>query len=223
MKKSKMDRCILSVAAIVLVSVGETYSETRTIRVIDDASDPVLSEISKIGTDGHKSRLGKTDVNGVLQTEIICSQGERVLVKPSDVNYYIDDQTECPIKDDVTIKVTRKNILMNLRSAASKAEREGDHGKASLLYQEIAARARGFDKDLALNAEKKVYETLGKELRVASPVVSVSGGADVVMSSDLRFAVKQFQKHNGIKPTGELNYTTLEKVSGKQIGVYLKK
>ncbi len=197
-----------------------------SLTVSDDQKKGVKSEIFLLMGDGTDNRLGQTGEDGVFTFPGDCNPGERIEGRPISELYY-PSRTECPVQGAVLL-VTRKAYLRNLLENAERLANSGEHGKASLVYNEIAARAKGFDPELADRSAMKAYENFASELTSKHGAQGIDDAVmfDVeqnryVISSELMAAITAFQARADLAPTGVLDYGTLSAAAETPINPYI--
>lgn len=185
---------------------AETVSE---IRVVDDNSRGIKSEIITVDPDNKESFMQETDANGVVRLNYECKQSQRLKAKPMDQSYYPSRPKPCD-SSVLTLPVSKRAVVMILKTHAESAVKREDYGIAALLYTEIAARVGSSDTKLAVQAEKNTYLFAGKKLGVVDPIIFDQPQNKFVMSPNFLAALVKFQKDNGILAKGQLNFMTLK-------------
>jgi hypothetical protein len=146
--------------------------------------------------------------------------------RPRSPDYYLV-RKECPFSE-ARIVATSKALVAGLWTKANALERQGDPGKAALLYNDLMARADGVDPHVKAVAEEKVYQLFTTAL-AGSP----KGGAALltvdpdqgkaVLNAKGKAKVSEFQEAKGLKRNGKIDYPTLAVAAGADIGGYLAK
>jgi len=212
---------MLFVVAPLFFVASPLHAQPTNIRVIDDQGKGVKCELYRIDQARKEFRLGATDEQGQKTLEEKCVSGENLLVKPKNPRYYVNRNTECPLKDSCIIRVTRKDIMGNLQANAAYLEATGEHAKAALVYNEISARSSSFDEKLAQSSIQKVYELAGRLFGIDKPTVYDPRQKKTVISPALGTSIKEFQKANELNETGRIDYLTLRMSAQDNIGTYL--
>lgn len=208
---------LLTAVNLAYVSFAAAGAATIKIRVIDhDSGRGVKSDVFLKKPDGREEHLVDTGDDGVKQTAYSCHSGEQILARPLDVSYYQSDLSDCATL--VILKVIWKPSLGKLQKAAQQAEEAKDYAGAALFYNELEARVRPVDSEKARSYEQRVYENLGKALNAENSVVHDSSQGRDVMSPSLRQQVYAFQKKSQLPESGQIDYATLSKLSGENVG-----
>lgn len=119
------------------------------------------------------------------------------------------------------VEETRK-IVENLVVNAEVAVKKQDYGLAALLYTETAQRFTDIDEiGAARNAEKESYSLVGRALGVKPATTYDPVQGKWVMSKELRRALKEYQAIQNLPVSGQLDYRTLRRLAGGNVGQYL--
>jgi hypothetical protein len=151
-----------------------------------------------------------------------CQQGQAVVAEPDNKAYYFNSKNfDCtfPLK----IPVLPRYDFAYIVTKAEGFYDAGDYAKSALLYSEAAGQASAIGKgesysDLA----KKTYVSVGKVLGVDNAISTLPGEATKFwMSNDLKSTLEKYQASANIPVTGKIDYSTLQTMSGTNIGAYL--
>lgn len=193
----------------------------QKIRVVDrdNHSHGVESKLLIIKLDNSEVVFGATDKEGYYTEKVTCQRGEWLKINPMSTLYYFYRE-RCPTPKTEFL-VDKIYSVMNLQSSAEQLEKEGKLSKAALVYNEIMVRLSNYDEQKSKEAEQKVYLLIGKSLGVDEATKYDRSQDKVVASQSLVNAVKDFQEQSNIPVTGKLDYNTLRKSAGKDIGQFL--
>jgi len=208
----------------ILLQVKLVLAGAITVVDVDNEKKGVKSEVYRLEENFKDGRIkkegfsiGETNEDGYLDISQYHMNGKKIKVRPIDENYAIPKEINCPAVNNYIVKVTKIKALESLKVYANLMEKNGEYSKAALLYNEIYARAPEY----LPKAEEKVYVLSGKYLNNKKPVkYDMKQGKEVISVGFVK-DIKKFQKANGIRETGILDYKTLRKVSGTDIGNYL--
>ncbi len=157
-----MKKYVTLLAAALAISVGAPMSpanDQKQIQIIDDDKKPVQSSLYEVSHDVDKP-LGKTDSQGLwTDTEGLLQNttGNVIKVVPERTStHYMREDTECPLKDQVTtIEVFRKVYYTKIIFDAKQAEKSGEFASAAQLYHIVSSDLEGIDPRKAGNAKDR--------------------------------------------------------------------
>lgn len=116
--------------------------------------------------------------------------------------------------------VAEKPVVSELLRIAEEQEGIGEYGDATLLYNEVHARAK-LSKEVADYAAYAAFFNAGKVLGVEQSVRCDPEQSKYVLTEDMVAAVEKYQRDKGISPTGNLDYRTVRSFSNFGVGDYL--
>jgi len=213
--------CPLNVETV--VTIKEASVEARTIKVIDDDGSPVAANVWLESETGSRIHLGATRDGEFVMS--VPSAGKDLLraVPVSKQTYFEDARTSKWLAGAKEFKITSDGVWSKLQQSAEASKSRGQNGEAALIYQEMAARAKGFNRTQAYQYESKCYEMLGRHFQIKGSAASRGPGGKPRMSVELQKKVVTYQKARGLRATGVLDYKTMEKIAGVSIGKHINK
>ena len=212
---------VFLIILIVLSFTGlSTANNELEVVDLDNKTRGVCCKIFKVALDGKETPIGETDENGVYNEKINCDKGFRIKFYPMNQNYYFSLK-KCPIKTK-RIEVVRISYVKILQKNAKIAIDLKDPATASLIFNEIAARARIYDDtELSKSAEKNTIKFAAESLGFKNALKYDPLQGKNVITPEFSKKLKLYQDRNNIKATGDLDYKTLKTISGKNISAYI--
>jgi hypothetical protein len=145
-----------------------------------------------------------------------CKRGCKILFFPDAASVYYADRVYCPYTKETFMvvpieKTEAKNIAKNL--AAIKDNSPAVAAQVSFAANEIADRTK--NKGIKEAYSFQSYVEAAKFLGASSAVTYDPKQKEIVPSPELESKIEQFQNNQGLKQTGNLDYRTLQKASGK--------
>ena len=138
-----------------------------------------------------------------------------MLAEPRVDTAYTNDSQCPPSKVPVVIILTTKQVANGLVAVAHRALVEGDFATAALAHNELFVRQALQDPKAADNDRLKTIESFGRFLALSEePLKWDPRQQQQVPSPALVNAIKVFQDHNALTPTGVLDYKTLSLAAG---------
>lgn len=116
--------------------------------------------------------------------------------------------------------LTEQSVIGNLMRIAKEKERMEKYGDATLLYNEVQARA-SYSKKLADFSAHAAFVNAGKTLGVESSVNCDPEQRKYVLTPAMVSALEKHQKEMGILLTGKLDYETIRSFSEFDVAEYL--
>jgi hypothetical protein len=204
------NRVLLSLIWGALV-MSNLYAEDQTVLVRDDFGMGVKSKISILLGEDYKPK-GMTDDTGLLSVNNLCQPGERVEAEPINAIYY-KGMSDCRMTNGkILVKVTAKAFAYNLLENANMLANNGDYGTAALGFTEFAARMDNTAPEVAKKARMKAFISFAKSIGIndENKVVRFDiRQQGYVLTPDFVNTLKSFQEENGLKMTGQLDFTTV--------------
>lgn len=189
------------------------------IEVKDDDGKGVSSCIY---IDNSSQFKGDTDSDGIYTLRDGCKPNQWVIAKPK-IMLYDEGKNKWDGKNKVIeVRVTKKNMYHRLANNRSILEQKGNYGAVALISNELAARI--VDSEVSQKETETAIKAFAKHLKLSSmepPLVYDSHQGKKVATESMVKAVRQFQKTNGLKQSGVVDYMTLEKAAGTKIGVFM--
>ena len=208
--------------SLLLVAVTSLLPVKITVLDRDSPRPAAGMEVFLERPEGARVRLGATNDQGQLTVELACLQGSRLVAEDNNLEEYVNERIECPIgATALQIRMRRKGRNQTLLLNAEVLYDKGERFKAALAYNELRDVMAPVDAATAAAYDKKIYESLASELKVARGWKVDPLQEKVVMTPELLAAVKALQKKLGLTPDGKLDYETLSKAAGIEINQLL--
>lgn len=209
-----------------LMLVGPVPLMAETVcHVMDDYGKPVGCTVVRVTAEGEKVPFAETDEHGCFSiSKKLCEANPAFHAEPKGENHFRSKSYTCEKViqgPTVTIIVTKKVILDNLKWNAKHFEERNANATAAMIYNDILQRARAFDESLAEETRRKVISLFALHLDNETPMVFDLLQKKDVISPSLQQDIKKFQRANGIPETGRIDMRTLRKASGTSVGLYM--
>jgi hypothetical protein len=112
-----------------------------------------------------------------------------------------------------------ESTLISLKAEAGQPNAASDISELTDFFQiELTARKEPSPKWHMQTVEYKTLESVGKYLDVKKPAYFDPKASKFVLSAESQDALMLYQKNNGLKPSGKLDYFTLKDFAGVDIG-----
>jgi hypothetical protein len=187
--------------------LGKKPEPPLKLKIVDQAGQPVACQVQRISPTGTIEVVGHTDSeNPVLTISDGCKSGCRLIFVPDAASIYYRDFTYCPYKKETFVVTSIKSPeLKQLGKFLN-----GPPELAAFAANEIADQITKGSVKHAYEIES--YVAAGTIFRVPKALDIEQG--KVVVSGELEQKIKEFQKSKGMKATGNLDYMTLQEVTG---------
>jgi len=223
--------CLRSVAAFVvliatgLASRGFAQVTVKEVLVTDETGRGVLSDVveltGKAGPDG-RITIDQTDPNGKWSpTNYVCEKFHHLMAHPKTGPYTDSPQASCQRETKLTVQ--RRDTAEALRDQARSALADEKYGVAALLYNEVYVRAAKTDPNLSDTARLQTIVNATRALGIKDATTVDPKTEKVLLSPNAVTNIKLFQKEKGLAETGQIDYSTLSKISNTSIYTYIKK
>ena len=187
-----------------------------TLKVVDPWGNIVPCELQRIAPNGSPERLGDTDYDRPSITiPDGCGSGCILLFYPKAGSIYHYDSTYCPYtKETFTLNPVAgeeaKKLAKNLTTFTEDTPTASV--KVSFAANELADKATS--KRIKEAYESHSYVEAAKFFGASTAVTYDPEQKKIVPSTELQAKVEEFQKNNGLRQTGSLDYQTFRKASG---------
>jgi hypothetical protein len=218
--------CLGVFVSIVCLAAGQPQESqlTLTLKVVDPDGEVVACVLKRIAPNGLLELLGDTsDEKPSITIPDGCKSGCILLFYPKAASEYRYGSVYCPYtKDTFTVKPMvsgeAKKLAQNL--TAFTADTPTDSAKISFVANELADKA--ISKNTKEAYQLQSYVEAAKFFGASTAVTYDPKQKRTVPSPELQAKVEEFQKNNGLKKNGSLNYETLRAASGLTINDLLR-
>jgi len=237
----RMKPVVFCSLVLVLCGYKISYAEISLVKIqaVDRTGAGVIGYVLMFKNYlGDGEMLDETDEAGnvTFVPPVMCKQSYRIRIIPENIIRY--EQTKkkrCQsvvtylVKlrgvnaSAVVLNAKDKNIVVTLFDRAKEIRKRDDYGSAVLVYTELATRLRTKQPAIARNYEGLIPINAAKKLNVKNAVYVDPDTGKLLISSDLKHAIKDYQRFNGIKESGKLDNETVVKMAGNPNWVYLYK
>ena len=196
----------------------------ESIQVIDEIKRGVPAQIMAINDHEAKEPFSETDDSGTAAPKKTCERGTRYkAVAKVKYTYRTSEPVECAASMPFILRKNRVAII--LLNEGRVAYQRGDYETSALLSFEAAARLESIDSAAVKEAQIQGYSSL-TQLFEPSPgenlfIFDTGQNQAVLTAAGIR-EFKALQEAKGLKPTGVVDSKTLQLISGKSVGFYLK-
>jgi len=211
--------CLGVLLSTAYVALGQPQQKQAalTLKVVDPWGNPVACELRRIAPNSiAQELLGHTDYeNPSITIPDGCARGCKLLFHPDAASVYYDAVAYCPYtKDTFTVTPIETAELKKLATSltALKDDSPIAPAKISFAASEIADRTKNKGVKEAYSLQS--YVEAAKFLGASTAVAYDPKQKKIVPSTELQAKVEEFQKNNGLKKTGSLDYQTLRAASG---------
>jgi hypothetical protein len=188
---------------------GAEGESPLTLKIVDGSGQPIACQIQRISQTGTIESVGHTDAeNPVATIADGCRPGCRLLFVPDAGSVYYRDYAFCPYKK-ATFTVTP---ITNNETQQFAKHLAGSTATVAFAASEIADRAP--TKSIRKAYQITSYLEAAKFLNVSAATTYDPNQKAMVPSDELYEELKEFQRSNGIKATGNLDYSTLRSATG---------
>jgi hypothetical protein len=202
-------------------AVGHGVRQVK-VKVVDlDRPElAVRSKIVLVGVEGGTLKfLALTNSSG--EAAVNCTPTDLLEAIPiANRDYYLSNPA-VPCSPAAILHCQSHWVLTVLTKAAQTAAMNRSYGKAALVNNELAVRQASVQLTDAAASKQRVYEQAADVLKVDDATVFDPQQGRQVMSPDLKAAVLAFQEKSDIPTSGQLDYKTLQKMSGVNVGTIL--
>ncbi len=184
----------------------------------------MLARVSRITASGTPVSLGRTDEEGQIRLQKRCEQGEVFHAIPLS-NWLSEGTVDCrPGESELKIKVRRGDTADWLTVHAESLSLAGNDQVAALLFSDAAFRIDAFNHYAASGYRVKAYREVASTLQfVGEPLVFNATLKDTVMTLEFSLAIRRLQDSLGLTPTGQLDFPTLQRLSGSGLSQWLRR
>lgn len=214
--------------AVLTVGSAPAYSQNpktvlvAEINVVDETGRGVPSEIRRVDDNDKNTHFAYTNKRGIAKPGRDCAVNHRLMAIPK-VKIYTPKNDELDYcQKIVRIELILTQVTLYLFKQAELAEAEQEYGVATMLYSEVAWRARKTDQKIVIQATVKAYANLGMRLKVTNPMVFDAKQKKYVLTQNTVDKLRAFQSQQGLAVSGRLDAATQEAISGRPVWQFIQ-